>query len=83
MTAPVGGSRRVGFPCVRYAKKAKMVDVRKLKEDIRKSLDIRVPNPKDTDDESVVRISDSSVLYFSPPPQCDTVDYILRLVSNL
>ena len=82
MTALVGGSRRVGSPRVKYVKKAKMLDLRKLKEDIRKSLDIGVPDPE-------TRMMNpwygSQILPFSifRPPQCDTVDYILRLVSNL
>jgi len=61
MATLAGTSRRVRPQYVNYAKKAKRVDVRKLKENIWKGLDIKVPNPKDPD-ESMVRISD-----FSPP----------------
>ena len=56
MATLAGSSRRVRPQYVNYTKKAKRVDVRKLKENIWKSLDIKVPNPKDPD-ESMVRIS--------------------------
>ena len=59
MTTLAGSSRRVRPQYVNYAKKAKRVDVRKLKENIWKSLDIKAQNPKDRD-ESMVRILHSS-----------------------
>ena len=56
MTTLAGTSRRVRPQYVNYTKKAKRVDVRKLKENIWKSLDIKVAKSKDPD-ESMVRIS--------------------------
>ena len=56
MTTLAGTSRRVRPQYVNYTKKAKRVDVRKLKENIWKSLDIKVPTPKDPD-ESMVRLN--------------------------
>jgi len=63
MTTLAGTSRRVRPQYVNYTKKAKRVDVRKLKENIWKSLDINVPKLKDPD-ESMVRI----LVSISPPP---------------
>ena len=57
MATLAGSSRRVRPQYVNYTKKAKRVDVRKLKENIWKSLDIKDSNPKDPD-ESMVWISD-------------------------
>jgi len=57
MTTLAGSSRRVRPQYVNYTKKAKRVDVRKLKENIWKGLDIKVPSLKGPD-ESMVRISD-------------------------
>ena len=56
MTTLAGTSRRVRPQYVNYTKKAKRVDVRKLKENIWKGLDIKVPKLGDPD-ESMVRIS--------------------------
>ena len=53
MAALVGSSRRVRPQYVNYTKKAKRVDVRKLKENIWKSLDIEVPESKDSDESMV------------------------------
>jgi len=61
MATLAGSSRRVRPQYVNYTKKAKRVDVRKLKENIWKSLDIKDTNPKDPD-ESMVWISDFSPL---------------------
>jgi len=58
MTTLAGTSRRVRPQYVNYTKKAKRVDVRKLKENIWKGLDIKVPTLKDPD-ESMVRISET------------------------
>ena len=60
MATLAGNSRRVRPQYVNYAKKAKRVDVRKLKENIWKGLDIKVPNLKSSDD-SMVRIPCSSL----------------------
>ena len=48
-----GQTRRVRPEYVNYAKRAKRVDVRKLKENIWKGLDIVVPERKDNVDEDV------------------------------
>ena len=53
MAALAGSSRRVRPQYVNYAKKAKRVDVRRLKENIWKSLDIDVPKPKGPDESMV------------------------------
>ena len=66
MTTLAGTSRRVRPQYVNYTKKAKRVDVRKLKENIWKGLDIKVQLLKDPD-ESMVRISGSV-------PYCTTND---------
>jgi condensin complex subunit 2 len=63
MATLAGSSRRVRPQFVNYAKKAKRVDVRKLKENIWKGLDIKIPNLKDPD-ESMVRFWTS---LFVPP----------------
>ena len=63
MTTLAGTSRRVRPQYVNYTKKAKRVDVRRLKENIWKSLDIKVPNPKDPD-ESMVRIFYFPIIFF-------------------
>jgi len=70
MATLAGTSRRVRPQYVNYTKKAKRVDVRKLKENIWKSLDIKVPHPKDPDD-SMVRIAS-----FHPPQ-------VMWLISSL
>ncbi|TFY75376.1 hypothetical protein EWM64_g8638 [Hericium alpestre] len=51
LAATQGQSRRVRPEFVNYAKRAKRVDVRKLKENIWKGLNIVVPEPKEEDDE--------------------------------
>jgi condensin complex subunit 2 len=53
LAATQGQTRRVRPEFVNYAKRAKRVDVRRLKEKIWKGLDIVVPKKK-TDDESMV-----------------------------
>ena len=52
LAATQGESRRVRPEFVNYAKRAKRVDVRKLKENIWKGLDIVVP--KHDEDEGMV-----------------------------
>ena len=59
MTTLAGSSRRVRPQYVNYTKKAKRVDVRKLKENIWKSLDIKVPNSESPDESMVRFFSDS------------------------
>ena len=51
-----GTSRRVRPEFVNYAKRAKRVDVRKLKDNIWKNLDIVVPDVQDGDDVNMVCI---------------------------
>lgn len=54
LAATAGQTRRVRPEYVNYAKRAKRVDVRKLKENIWKNLDIVVPpEKKEEDDEDV------------------------------
>ncbi|KAH8093297.1 condensin complex subunit 2/barren [Cristinia sonorae] len=53
LAATAGQTRRVRPEYVNYAKRAKRVDVRKLKENIWKGLDIVVPEPKENPDEDV------------------------------
>ena len=60
MATLVGSSRRVRPQYVNYTKKAKRVDVRKLKENIWKSLDIEVLKTKDPDDSMVWVLTCSS-----------------------
>ena len=56
LAATQGQTRRVRPEFVNYAKRAKRVDVRRLKENIWKGLDIVVPKKKAEDgDESAVR----------------------------
>lgn len=54
LAATAGQTRRVRPESVNYAKRAKRVDVRKLKENIWKGLDIVVAAPKE-EDESMVQ----------------------------
>ncbi|KAI9066950.1 barren [Trametes sanguinea] len=54
LAATQGQSRRVKPETVNYAKRAKRVDVRKLKDNIWKGLDIVVP-PADGDEDAMVR----------------------------
>ena len=49
-----GTSRRVRPEFVNYAKRAKRVDVRKLKDNIWKNLDIIVPETKEDDEDAMV-----------------------------
>ena len=51
-----GTSRRVRPEFVNYAKRAKRVDARKLKDNIWKNLDIVVPDVQDGDDVNMVYI---------------------------
>lgn len=60
MATLAGTSRRVRPQYVNYTKKAKRVDVRKLKENIWKSLDIKIPTLKDPDESMVCEL-------FRPP----------------
>ena len=52
MAASQGMPKRVKPEVVKYAKRAKRVDVRKLKENIWKGLEIVVPKKKEKDDEN-------------------------------
>jgi condensin complex subunit 2 len=55
LAATQGQGRRIRPEFVNYAKRAKRVDVRKLKENIWKGLNIVVRDPlKDNEDESIV-----------------------------
>ncbi|KAG6865711.1 hypothetical protein C0991_012527 [Blastosporella zonata] len=54
LAATQGATRRVRPEFVNYAKRAKRVDVRKLKDNIWRGLDIVVAPPKNEDDESMV-----------------------------
>ena len=51
LAATQGQSRRVRPELVKYAKRAKRVDVRKLKDNIWKGLDIVVPETEGQDDD--------------------------------
>lgn len=53
LAATQGQTRRVRPETVNYAKRAKRVDVRKLKENIWKGLDIVVPPPPDEDEDAM------------------------------
>lgn len=53
LAATQGQTRRVRPEAINYAKRAKRVDVRKLKENIWKGLDIVVAAPKENPDEDV------------------------------
>ena len=53
LAATQGQTRRIRPEAINYSKRAKRVDVRKLKENIWKSLDIVVPQAEN-DDEAVV-----------------------------
>lgn len=61
-----GQSRRVRPETVNYARRAKRVDVRKLKENIWKGLDIIVPPSQGTNDED----DEMHVVCYSPVSQC-------------
>jgi condensin complex subunit 2 len=54
LAATQGQTRRVKPEFVNYAKRAKRVDVRKLKENIWKGLDIIISKPKDEADDQMV-----------------------------
>ncbi|THU91518.1 barren, partial [Dendrothele bispora CBS 962.96] len=58
LTSSLGQSRRVKPEFVKYAKRAKRVDVRKLKENIWKGLDIKVPIKKSNDEEDSMSAQD-------------------------
>lgn len=60
LAATQGQTRRVKPEAVRFSKRAKRVDVRKLKENIWKGLDIVIPLPKEEGDEMVGKLSISS-----------------------
>lgn len=57
LAATQGQTRRVRPETVNYTKRAKRVDVRKLKDNIWKGLDIVVKKETENDDESMVRLS--------------------------
>lgn len=60
LAATQGMSRRVKPEFVNYARRAKRVDVRKLKENIWKGLDIKVPQKnEDEEDEEMVLVQSS------------------------
>ncbi|KAH7872991.1 condensin complex subunit 2/barren [Lentinula edodes] len=65
LAATQGQTRRVKPEAVRFTKRAKRVDVRKLKENIWKGLDIAVPPPKNADDERM-DIDEDEPLLTSP-----------------
>jgi condensin complex subunit 2 len=52
LAATAGQTRRVRPEFVNYAKKAKRVDVRKLKENIWRGLDIKIAELKEPQDEN-------------------------------
>lgn len=54
MATLAGSSRRIRPQYVNYTKKAKRVDVRKLKENIWKNLYIKVPKQQDPDESMVL-----------------------------
>ncbi|KAJ3528735.1 hypothetical protein NM688_g7955 [Phlebia brevispora] len=54
LAATQGQTRRVRPEFVNYAKRAKRVDVRKLKDNIWKNLDILIPEPKDDDEDDAM-----------------------------
>ena len=62
LAATAGQTRRVRPETVNYAKRAKRVDVRKLKDNIWKNLDIVVPVHKEGEEDADAMVS------FPPPP---------------
>ncbi|TFY72916.1 hypothetical protein EVG20_g107 [Dentipellis fragilis] len=58
LAATQGQTRRVRPEAVNYTKRAKRVDVRKLKENIWKGLEIVVPEPKEEEDEDDMETDD-------------------------
>ncbi|KAF4593297.1 Condensin complex subunit 2 [Pleurotus pulmonarius] len=60
LAATQGTSRRVKPEFVKYAKRAKRVDVHKLKDNIWKGLNIVVPNKGEDEDEQMVDAEDPS-----------------------
>ena len=56
-----GQRRRIRPERVNYAKRAKRVDVRKLKENIWKSLDIVVPETQEVDENAMVQLLNPSL----------------------
>ncbi|KAG1750052.1 condensin complex subunit 2/barren [Suillus occidentalis] len=61
LAATQGQTRRVRPEFVNYAKRAKRVDVRKLKENIWKGLDIKVGKPKEDEDDDDMDVDDASL----------------------
>ncbi|KAG2070216.1 barren [Suillus decipiens] len=61
LAATQGQTRRVRPEFVNYAKRAKRVDVRKLKENIWKGLDIKVGKPKENEEDDNMDVDDSSL----------------------
>ncbi|KAG1869523.1 condensin complex subunit 2/barren [Suillus subluteus] len=61
LAATQGQTRRVRPEFVNYAKRAKRVDVRKLKENIWKGLDIKVGKPKEDEEEDNMDVDDTSL----------------------
>lgn len=77
LAATQGQSRRVRPERVNFTKKAKKVDVRKLKDNIWKGLDIICPEKKEDDEEdvSMVRRSVASPLTF-------VLSYVCLAIGN-
>ncbi|KAG2113164.1 condensin complex subunit 2/barren [Suillus discolor] len=61
LAATQGQTRRVRPEFVNYAKRAKRVDVRKLKENIWKGLDIKVGKPKEGEEDDDMDVDDISL----------------------
>ncbi|KAF9245289.1 condensin complex subunit 2/barren [Melanogaster broomeanus] len=61
LAATQGMTRRIRPEFVNYAKRAKRVDVRKLKENIWKGLDIKVPQTKEQQEDDAMEVDDQSV----------------------
>ncbi|OAX38973.1 barren [Rhizopogon vinicolor AM-OR11-026] len=61
LAATQGQTRRVRPEFVNYAKRAKRVDVRRLKENIWKGLDIKIGKPKDDGEDDEMDVDDSSL----------------------
>ncbi|KAG0709201.1 condensin complex subunit 2/barren [Suillus ampliporus] len=61
LAATQGQTRRVRPEFVNYAKRAKRVDVRKLKENIWKGLDIKVGKLKEDEEDDGMNVDDSSL----------------------
>lgn len=62
LAATQGTSRRVKPEFVKYAKRAKRVDVRKLKDNIWKGLNIVVPSKGEDEDEPMVSVISAAII---------------------